>query len=357
MNNGLYSSTTALLLNQKRLDAVSNNIANINTTGYKKDVVISQSFPEVLLSKINDGLSGNRTTPFKGVEVTQNGDVYSLSINSGYFKIETPEGISHNREMNFVVDDDGYLRTYFKDNNGKIKTQGENYVLGQNGRIRVEDSNIEITQDGRVVSNGQVMDNLVSFPLPNVIGTTSGGVRLDRVATNFIQGDLRQTGNQLDFALKGDGFFKVHTPQGDMYTRDGSFTLNENGELITTEGYFVLGQYGSIVAEGDDFTINEKGQIINNGEAIDSLDIVTLDNIEDLRKQGNNLYKLEEGVEPQESEFNGQVIRGYLEGSNVDTIKEMVKMITLMRNYESNQKIIRSHDEMLGKAINEIAKI
>lgn len=357
MNNGLYSSTTALLLNQKKLDVISNNIANINTTGYKKDLVLSQSFPEVLLAKINDGASSSNSTPFKGIEVTKDGDVYSLSTNSGYFRIKTPAGISHNKEVQFVIDEEGYLKSFYKDNNGVLKSDGGNYILGKNGLIKVDDLNFEITQNGNVVSNGQIIDNIITFPPPNVIGTVSGGVRIDRVATNFVQGNLRETGNQLDFALKGEGFFKVHTPQGEMYTRDGSFTLNEMGELITKEGYFVLGQYGSIVLEDSKFTINEKGQIIKGEEIIDSLDIVALDNIQDLRKQGDNLYKLENGAEPQESQFNGQVLDGYLEGSNVNSVKEMVKMITLLRNYESNQKMVKYQDEMLGKAISEISRL
>lgn len=355
MNNGLYSSTTALLQNQKRLDVVSNNIANINTTGFKKDVVLSQSFPEVLLSKINDVPNGNNT-PFKGMDITKEGDVYKLSINSGYFQIKTPEGVSHNKELKFTIDDEGYLRTFYKDRNGDLNTDGENYILGRNGILKVQDKNIEISPNGNILSNGQIIDNLVTFPHPNVIGTTNGGVRVDRIATNFVQGNLRETGNQLDFALKGQGFFKVHTPQGDMYTRDGSFTLNENGELITKEGYFVLGKYGSIVLEDSNFTLNEKGQIIKGEEVVDSLDIVSVKNIEDLRKRGNSLYKMVDGVESQEEIFNGQVIKGYLEGSNVNSVKEMVKMITLLRNFESNQKMIKYQDEMLGKAISEVGR-
>ncbi len=356
MNNGLYTATTSLLLNQKRMDIVTNNIANVNTTGYKKDLVVSQSFPEMLLSKINDNSASNLES-FTGINVVKDENTYTVSTNSGYFRVKTPEGVSYNRELQFTIDDEGYLRTFFKDKDGNLKTNGENHILGSKGLIKVDDINIDIDKKGNLLSNGQVIDNLVSFPAPQVIGTTSGGVRLDRIVTNFMQGNLIQTDNQLDFALKGDGFFKVHTDQGDMYTRDGSFTLNENGELITTEGHFVLGQYGSIVLGEGNFTIDEKGQIIQDGQVIDTIDVVKLENIEDLRKQGNNLFKLVEGSEPQELKYEGQIVRGYIEGSNVDTVKEMVKMITLLRSYESSQKMIKQQDEMLGKAINEIAKV
>lgn len=357
MNNGLYTSTTAMLLNQQRMDVVSNNIANLNTNGYKKDVVVSQSFPEVLLSKINDGIDGTNQSLFKGVEMSKDGDIYTISTSAGYFRVKTPEGISNNTELKFSIDKDGYLRTYFRDSDGSLKTNGENYVLGSKGLIKVVDNNIDIDKNGNLISNGQTIDKLVSFPSPQVIGTASAGVRLDRIVTNFMQGNLIDTGNPLDFALKGEGFFKVYNGQEEMYTRDGSFTINENGELVTTEGYFVIGEYGSIVLGEGDFGIDEKGQIIQAGQIIDALDIVNLENIEDLRKQGNNLYKISEHTTAQEIQFEGQLLTGYVEGSNVDPVKEMVKMITLMRSFESSNKMIKYQDEMLGKAINEIAKL
>lgn len=356
MNNSLYIAATSLMQNQKKMDVVSNNLANINTTGYKKDLVISESFPEVLLSKINDTIDYDNHRPFEGVKVETDGEIYKLSINSGYFKVKTPAGIGYTRELQFTIDENGYLRTSHRNSNGNIETVGENYVLGKNGPIIVEGNDIQIDDKGNVISNGQTLDNLIVFPPPNVIGTTSAGVRLDRIATNFTQGNLIETGNSLDFALKGEGFFKIHTNQGIMYTRDGSFTLNDNGELITTEGHFVLGQYGSIIADGNDFTINENGEIIRDGEVVDRLDIVQVINNEHLRKQGNNLYAIEEGIEPEEILFEGQVLQGYLENSNVDTIKEMVNMISLLRSYEASQKIIKSQDELLEKAANEIGR-
>jgi len=357
MNNGLYISTTSLLLNQKRMEVISNNLANGNTTGFKKDIVLAESFPEVLLSKINGGIDMDNHGPFKGVKVEQNGDVFTLSIDSGYFKVKTPAGVSHSRDLRFTIDQDGYLKTLYKNTNDAIKTDGENYVLGKQGPIRVEDRNIEIDKNGNLLSNGQIVDNLITFTPLHVIGTTSGGVRLDKIVTDFTQGSLMETGNNLDFALKGDGLFKVQTNQGPMYTRDGSFSLNEYGELITTEGHLVLGQYGSIALTGENFTINNSGEIIQNGNVVDRLDIVNVNNKEYLRKQGDNLYKLLDGVEAEEVPFNGQVLRGYLENSNIDTIKEMVNMITLMRNYETSQKMIKSQDELLEKAVTEIGRV
>lgn len=357
MNNSMYIAASALLLNQKNLDVITNNLANANTTGFKKDIAISESFPEVLLSKINDRIDMDNHKAFRGVDIQRDGDVYTLTINSGYFKVSTPAGIGYSRSLKFILDDNGYLKTNYKDLNDQLKTDGENYVLGKNGPIRVEDGNIEIDNRGNVVSNGQVVDNLITFPPFNVIGTTSTGVRFDKIVTDYTPGVLMETGNRLDFALQGDGFFKVDTPNGIAYTRDGSFTINANGELVTNEGYAVLGQNGPIVLYDNGFEVNEYGDIIIEGQVENSLDIVRIENKEYLRKQGNNLYTILENVDAEEAAFDGQVLAGYLETSNVDTIKEMVNMISAYRNYESNQKVIRSQDELLEKIVNDLGRV
>ncbi|WP_352419433.1 flagellar hook-basal body protein [Proteiniborus sp.] len=357
MNNSMYIAASALLQNQKNIDVISNNLANANTTGFKKDIAISESFPEVLLSKINDRVDMDNHRAFSGVNVERDEDSYTLSINAGYFKVNTPAGISHSRSIRFTVDDNGYLKTYYKNLNDELKTDGENYVLGKNGPIRVEDRNIEIDNRGNVISGGQIVDNLITFPPFNVIGTTSGGVRFDKIATDYTAGIITETGNKLDFALQGDGFFKVQTPNGVAYTRDGSFTLDANGELVTNEGHAVLGQNGPIVLGQESFEVNEYGDIIIEGQVEYNLDIVKIDNKEYLRKQGDNLYTTVDNVDAQEARFDGQVLAGYLETSNVNTIKEMVNMITAQRSYESNQKVIQAQDQLLDKVVNELGRV
>lgn len=357
MNNSMYIAASALLANQKNIDVISNNLANVNTTGFKKDIAISESFPEVLLSKINDRVDLDNHKPFRGVNVERNGDVFTLTINSGYFKVSTPAGISNNRSLRFIVDDNGYLKTFYRNTNNEFKADGENYVLGNNGPIRVEDRNIEIDNRGNVISGGQTIDNLITFPSFNVIGTTSGGVRFDKIAVDYTSGITSETGSKLDFAIQGDGFFKVQTPNGVAYTRDGSFTIDANGQLVTKEGYEVLGQNGPIVLGQNSFMVDENGDIIIEGQVENSLDIVNIDNKEYLRKQGNNLYTILENIQPEESPFTGHLLQGYLETSNVNTIKEMVNMITAQRSYESNQKVIHAQDQLLEKVVNELGRL
>ncbi|WDV46095.1 flagellar hook-basal body protein [Clostridiaceae bacterium M8S5] len=357
MFRSMYISTTSLLQNQKILDVTSNNLANANTNGFKKDVVISEAFPELLLKKINDNVDMDNHERFTGVKFNQEDAICNAKINSGYFKVNTSAGNGYAREINFTVDEQGYLRTFSRNSKGTINTNGKSYILGRKGRLKVNRDNFTIDKFGNLFSDGQKIDNLITFPSYDVIGTTSGGVRFSNIATNFSQGELYPTGNKMDFGLKGEGFFKVQTPGGVKYTRDGSFSLNNRGEIITSEGYFVLGQYGSIIPEGDEFYINEAGEIIKDGQVIDKLDIVNVENKEQLRKCGDNLYEVAEGMEAKEIDFEGTVNRGFLEKSNINSIKEMINIINTMKNFETNQKVIRSLDEMLSKAANDIGRV
>lgn len=364
MNRGMYIATTGMIYNQKATDSISNNLANSSTTGFKRDITVAESFPEVLLSKINDS-SRNTIThqPFRGVvqnEVDEDG-VYSLSINSGYFKVGTPAGTSNNRSVNFVVSEDGYLRTFSRDTDLNRQTVGENFVLDRSGNpIQVANGDdLEILPNGNVVSGGQVVANIVSFPANHVIGTTSGGVRLSRVASDFTDGTYISTENDLDFAIKGDGFFKVADGDGnEFYTRDGSFTLNQEGVLVTKDGYTVIGADGPItIPEGSLFELSGNGTIFMDGQQVGQLEIVSVENKHQLRKYGDNLFSMEDGFEAEEIPFEGEVVSGYLEGSNVSAVKEMVRLITAQRNYETNQKVITSQDELLSKVVSELGRV
>ncbi|WP_130805754.1 flagellar hook-basal body protein [Senegalia massiliensis] len=356
MFRGMYISTTGMINSQHRMDTISNNLANTNTNGYKKDGVLSESFPEQLLRRINDN-STSTIKPFQGVELTQNGEEYLLETKGAYFAIDTPAGTGYDDKFKFRVTEDGYLKTYYQDHDRNIKSDGENYLLGKNGRIRITGNNIEIDGQGNVFSGGNLIDAIVTKPHMNVIGTLGNGIRTDRVFINFTQGDIRQTSNPLDMALNGDGFFKVQTENGTRYTRDGSFKIDREGFLTTSEGHRVLGNNGAINIGNGEVNTDQFGNISLNGAFVSRLDIVNIDNKEFLRKEGDNLYRIEENQEAQESAFTGEVLSGYLEGSNVETVKEMVEMISTMRGYESNQKVVKSYDEILQKAVNDIARI
>ncbi|NLJ87877.1 MAG: flagellar basal-body rod protein FlgF [Epulopiscium sp.] len=252
MIRGLYTSAIGMTTQFKRMDVISNNLANADNTGFKKDIVVSRSFPEELTKRIND----------------------------------QKNGFSNNQN----------------------------------------------------------------------IGRMSLGLYVDEVYTNFRQGSLAQTSDPFNLALEGRGFFAIQGEDGvERYTRDGSFVLNSDGRLMTKEGNLVLGENGVISLEQGDVRIDEEGNIFLDNELVDRLRIVNFDNPETLRKVGDNL--LERSNQTQEIAFEGRVTQGFLETSNVNVVDEMIDMITATRIYEANQKAIQTHDETLGKAVNEVGRL
>ncbi|QZY55536.1 flagellar hook-basal body protein [Crassaminicella profunda] len=357
MLRGLYTATSAMKTNNKKLEVITNNIANIDTVAYKKDLVVSESFPETLIKKINAPMDFTNMEATRKVTVNKEDNLYEVNTTGGYFKVKTPNGESYHKDLKFTVNEDGYLSTYYKDLNGEIDTKSGYLLLGNKGPIKIGDGELQINERGQVLVGGNVVDNLVMPVSPNTIGTLNAGVRLDRVYVNHEQGQLYETDNNLDVGIKGRGFFKVETPAGLRYTRDGSFALNKDHELVTLDGYKVEGFDGPIILDGSDISINELGEIMVDGEYMDTIQVVDIENRKDLRKEASNMYRMAEGVQGKEAEFTGQVVQGFLEKSNVNAVKEMVKMMSLFRNYESGQKIVKAYDDTLGKAVNEVGKV
>jgi flagellar basal-body rod protein FlgF len=176
-----------------------------------------------------------------------------------------------------------------------------------------------------------------------------------RTFIDLSQGHLESTGNKLDVALSGDGFFCIETADGIQYTRKGNFIINEQKELCTTDGYKVMGKGGKITIENTDVSIDEKGNIFSKGMPIESLKIVDFDK-SSLIKGGNGLFSKasEEVIEKPAEEVN--VLQGYIEQSNVNAVKMMTEMIDTLRGYESYQKIIQFLGDTTAKAINEVGQ-
>lgn len=254
MLRGLYTAYTGMRAQQYRMDVISNNIANTNTIGFKKDNVAFETFNQALMLKIND-----------------------------------PE---------------------------RPGVQG--------------------------------------------IGTVNFGSQLGKIYTSFEQGTLQETDNPYNVALQGKGFIAVGKmdAQGNLvtkYTRDGAFTVNAQGNLVTKDGYFVLGENGPITLENGTLHISEAGEIFVEGNRIDKLQLVDFSNPETLDKLAGGIYEAKDGTNI--TEFRGTVIQGFVEGSNVNSIDEMVNMINVMRSYESGQKVITTYDTTLEKAVNEVGRV
>jgi flagellar basal-body rod protein FlgG len=278
MLRGIYTGASGMIAQQARMDVISNNIANVDQTGYKRDTTLFKAFPDMIIRRINDD---------------------GLGI--------TPAG------------------------------------------------------------------SYDSMPYVGKLGT---GVEVNEVFTQFQQGALEKTDNPLDLSLEGKGFFTVLTERGERYTRNGSFTLNQDGLLVTHDGYPVLGENGTITLQSNNFMINERGEIQMNGSLsgdphdpvgmtqnqweqptiIDKLKIVDFDRIREIKKEGTSQYRDTEFSGPALPASDYKVYTGFREKSNVSVITEMVDMIEVQRAYEANQKTIQAADQSVGKLINEVIR-
>ena len=195
--------------------------------------------------------------------------------------------------------------------------------------------------------------------------STGTGVRVAATAKQFAQGNLAQTGNALDVAINGRGFFEVLMPDGSTaYTRDGSFQLNAQGELVTSSGYPV--QPGLQFPEGtQSVTVGSDGtvsvQIAGQAESVQvgQLTLADFVNPAGLQAKGENLFVETGASGPAQSGAPGQggvglLVQGALEGSNVNVVEELVSMIETQRAYETNAKAISTTDQMLAYLNNNL---
>ncbi|OHD17308.1 MAG: flagellar basal-body rod protein FlgF [Spirochaetes bacterium GWD1_27_9] len=278
MLRGIYTSASGMNVMQERLDIISNNLANVDLVGYKKDLVVMKEFPNIQIRRGND-------------------------------------------------------------------------------------------------------DGLMAFPLGSYdkmpfVGKLGTGVELNESYTIFSQGSLKETNNDFDVALDGKGFIAVETEKGERYTRNGSFTIDKEGFLVTKDGLKVLTEEGPIQIKSNNFVIDKEGNIYQNNEfagdpnrlvqkeenewketeKIGRLKIVRFPRERELRREGNSFYYENEFTgKPYIAEGNERpkIMEGFLESANVDPVIEMTQMIEVQRTYEANQKSIQSHDQLLGKIINE----
>ncbi len=198
----------------------------------------------------------------------------------------------------------------------------------------------------------------------NIVPTgieVGNGSRVAATSKVFTQGQLTQTGEKLDLAIQGDGFFEVQKPDGTIgYTRDGSFKLNAQGQVVTVDGLPLLSGFQAIPIGASSVDISQSGQVTvqtASGTTSFRLTLTRFANPSGLRSMGGNLYD-ETGASgppetgaPSESGF-GSIMQGYTESSNVNIVEEMVNLITAQRAYEINSKSIQTSDEMLQNVAN-----
>lgn len=177
------------------------------------------------------------------------------------------------------------------------------------------------------------------------IMTSPSSTRID-----FSEGQLIRTGNPLDIAINGNGFISLAE---NRYTRRGDLKRDRDGFLTTEGGIRVLGKKGPIRLPEGKVEIDRTGNVSVNGVVIDTLKIIDFSKKDDMVRIGDSVFYKEEAGR----ETKAEVMQGYIEGSNVNVIDEMVRMITTLREFESYQKVIHAFDEATSKLSNEIAKI
>lgn len=172
--------------------------------------------------------------------------------------------------------------------------------------------------------------------------------------TDFSGGAVVKTGNPLDAAIVGDGFFKIQTDNGVQYTRNGSFTINENGVLCTAQGSPVMGQSGEISIDGNRVEIGDLGEVYVDGDQVDRLQIVDFPKPYMLKKNGETQFSSEDLGQESIIEDSYHISQGFVEASNVNIIQTMTEMIETLRVFESYQRVIQSADDTLAKTVNEV---
>lgn len=184
-------------------------------------------------------------------------------------------------------------------------------------------------------------------------------VTADGVARDFGQGGLRQTGGPLDLAIEGQGFFRVMADDGERYTRDGRFRTDDLGRLVTQQGHPVMDEGGGEIMvdpERGPLSIARDGTVSQGDERIGKIGLFTFESLAALEKTGDNQYRNTSNLQPQPAE--GAVLRqGMLEGSNVQAILEITRMIEVSRAYETTAKMIDSEADLSRRSVERLGRV
>jgi flagellar basal-body rod protein FlgF len=180
---------------------------------------------------------------------------------------------------------------------------------------------------------------------------------------DFRQGNIEFTGRAFDVAIEGEGFFAVNSNGTEQYTRDGRFRADNQGQLVASDGTPVLdaGTRGPILLDPNatDTRIIDGGVVMQDGQEVGRIGVFEIANLGGLSKEGNGRY-IRSGAEPGEDEpaamFDAVVRQGYVESSNVQSIREMTTMMSVMRSYQSVSKFIQQAEDLSQRTIERLGK-
>lgn len=177
--------------------------------------------------------------------------------------------------------------------------------------------------------------------------------------TNFSNGELKFTGLKTDTAIEGPGFFEVQLPSGKPgYSRDGEFHTDAQGQLVTKSGHLVMGTNGTIQLDPNDLspiTISANGEISQGAARKGRIKVVEFNTPQLLTPLGGGIFGALDSKLQAGDSSRATIRQGFLESANTSTVAEMANMITAMRHFEANQRMVQIHDERMGKAISELA--
>jgi flagellar basal-body rod protein FlgF len=201
-------------------------------------------------------------------------------------------------------------------------------------------------------------DDPVTTPTPGAAPTPVDFVTAAGVARDYTQGPLTQTGAPLDVAIDGKGFFQVSTADGPRYTRDGRFKLDPTGKLVTQDGDAVQGDGGDIVFDPKKgrVSIADNGDISQAGQNVGHLSVVTFASLAALSKDGNNLYRNDSNLTAEPS-TSAQLKQGMLEGSNVQPVTQITRLIEINRAYDAIASMMASTGQLSTSAVQRLGAI
>jgi flagellar basal-body rod protein FlgF len=181
----------------------------------------------------------------------------------------------------------------------------------------------------------------------------------ERQWTDFAQGSLTPTGNQLNLALNGKGFFVANAPSGSIYTRNGNLQISKEGELETLDGYTIQGQNGKPIPvdSSKSVDIGTDGMVRQDGQDISLLSVVDFPDSTALTKQGNNYFRIDVSTAQPAPASSAEIQQGKLEAANSQPTESAVRLVSVMREFESLQKALAIGNEMNREVVQDVAKV
>jgi flagellar basal-body rod protein FlgF len=174
--------------------------------------------------------------------------------------------------------------------------------------------------------------------------------------TSYAQGTLSQTGGAFDLAIEGEGFFLIETPQGERLSRSGAFSPNAEGDLVSMNGYRVLDAGGAPVFIPPDVgkvAISGDGTLSAGGKPIGQIGLVAPNDRSNMVREDGVMFRADDGYIPAEK---ARILQGFVEGSNVNAINQLGRMIEIQRAYEMGQSFLESEDQRVRQAIDSLTK-